>query len=97
MSEAPFRKEFFHISGPVLDLDLIETDAGDDRILPFYYWNIVLKATGETVGAISLRLGHNYHSETSAMRSTRCTAGIITHTMPAVCSNPSRRHTAWII
>ena len=62
MSEAPFRKEFFHISGPILDLDLIETDAGDDRILPFYYWNIVLKATGETVGAISLRLGHNYHS-----------------------------------
>ena len=62
MSDFPFCEEFFHISGPLLDLDLIETDGGSEKILPFYYWNIVLHATGERVGSISLRVGHDYHS-----------------------------------
>ena len=62
MSKFPFCKQFFHISGPLLDLDLIETDDGDEKIIPFYYWNIILKSTGKNIGCISLRIGHNYHS-----------------------------------
>lgn len=62
MSKFPFCEQFFHISGPLLDLDLIETDDGDDKAIPFYYWNIILKSTGESIGCISLRIGHNYHS-----------------------------------
>ena len=56
-----FRSEFFSISGDVLDLKLIETNDGNKDVIPFYYWSICLK-TGEEVGAISLRIGHNYHS-----------------------------------
>ena len=62
MSDTLFRREFYRISGPLLTLDLIETDAGDEKIIPFYYWNILLKFTGEKIGSISLRIGHNYHS-----------------------------------
>ena len=62
MSKFPFCEQFFHISGPLLDLDLIETGDGDDKAIPFYYWNIILKSTGENIGCISLRIGHNYHS-----------------------------------
>ena len=62
MSVFPFQEQFFRISGPMLDLHLIEINDGDGKAIPFYYWSIILRATGEKIGAISLRIGYNYHS-----------------------------------
>ena len=57
-----FCEEFYKIDGDLLSLKLIDTFPAKGEELPFYYWSIVLKSTGEEAGKISLRLGHNYHS-----------------------------------
>ena len=62
MKDSLFRKEFFFIDGDIVSLRLLETVEGNGDELPFYWWSIVEKRTGENVGKISLRLGHNYHS-----------------------------------
>ena len=62
MKDSPFRKEFFFIDGDIVSLRLLKTVEGNGDELPFYWWSIVEKETGENVGKISLRLGHNYHS-----------------------------------
>ena len=62
MKDSLFRKEFFFIDGDIVSLRLLETVEGNGDELPFYWWSIVENASGATVGKISLRLGHNYHS-----------------------------------
>ena len=62
MQKNAFKKEFYSVDGSVLSLRLLETVEGDGDELPFYWWSIVENASGATVGKISLRLGHNYHS-----------------------------------
>ena len=57
-----FKSEFYLIKGDLLILKLIDTFPQKEEELPFYYWSIIVKATSEEVGKISLRLGHNYHS-----------------------------------
>ena len=62
MSRGIFREEFYNVEGDMLALRLIDTVDGKEAELPFYWWSIILKASGQEVGKISLRLGHNYHS-----------------------------------
>lgn len=62
MKNSLFRKEFFFVDGDIVSLRLLETVEGNGDELPFYWWSIVENASGATVGKISLRLGHNYHS-----------------------------------
>ncbi len=62
MGRGIFREEFYNVEGDMLDLRLIDTVDGKEAELPFYWWSIILKASGQEVGKISLRLGHNYHS-----------------------------------
>lgn len=57
-----FKEENFHLQNEVLILALIETAEGDQQILPYYYYDIILKSSMMKVGKISIRIGHNYHS-----------------------------------
>ena len=63
MQNNAFKKEFYSVDGGVLSLRLIEKVEGSENELPFYWWSIVENESGATVGKISLRLGHNYHSD----------------------------------
>lgn len=62
MDKKIFNESFYEIDGELLKLSLIETVDGDNKVLPFYYWNIIEKETNSVIGAISLRIGKNYHS-----------------------------------
>lgn len=57
-----FKKELFYIKGEILDLKIINTFAGNENELPFYWYEIILKSTNTPIGKISIRIGHNYHS-----------------------------------
>ena len=57
-----FKKDFFLIKGDILTLALLEAVNGNEKELPFYWYEIILNKTNTSVGKISLRIGHNYHS-----------------------------------
>lgn len=57
-----FNQKFSMINGDVLTLKLIETYAGDEQIIPFYYYSIYLNSISTAIGKISIRIGHNEHS-----------------------------------
>ncbi len=57
-----FLEEYDSIEGEILDLAIIEKNPGDEKAIPFYWYNIILKQTKEIIGQISLRIGKNYHS-----------------------------------
>ncbi len=57
-----FNQNFKIIKGDTLTLKLIETCVGDDRIIPFYYYEVYLNSKSSTIGKISIRIGHNEHS-----------------------------------
>ena len=57
-----FNKAFNTIIGKCLTLRLIETYHGDDKIIPFYYYDIYLNQIDKPIGKISIRIGHNQHS-----------------------------------
>mgnify|MGYP003295234220 CR=1 FL=1 len=59
---AIFNKDFYTIENETLRLELIETNEGNEKALPFYWWKIILKEINKEIGKISLRIGHNYHS-----------------------------------
>ncbi|MCM1131805.1 MAG: GNAT family N-acetyltransferase [Roseburia sp.] len=50
------------IEREILDLSIIEKNPGNEKEIPFYWYNILLKETKEIIGQISLRIGRNYHS-----------------------------------
>lgn len=50
------------IKGNILTLKLVETFFGDDKIIPFYYFDIYLNENDNPIGKISIRIGHNEHS-----------------------------------
>ncbi len=52
------RKDFNIIEGKDIVLKLIKYDLGNDKILPFYWYQIILKSTNEAVGKISMRIGN---------------------------------------
>ena len=56
------KKELFYIKGEILDLKLIDTFKGNDKELPFYWYEIILKSINKPIGKISIRIGNNYHS-----------------------------------
>ena len=57
-----FNQEFKTIKGNMLTLKLIETCVGDDKVIPFYYYDIYLKSISSPIGKISIRIGYNEHS-----------------------------------
>ncbi|HMM01153.1 MAG TPA: GNAT family N-acetyltransferase [Bacilli bacterium] len=57
-----FTNKFDFIKGKRIDLIIQSKDGGNDKIIPFYYFSIVLHDTVCEVGKISLRIGHNHHS-----------------------------------
>jgi len=52
---------FDALSGPNIDLAVIEKHPGDALMLPFYYYDMIDKS-GNIVGKISIRIGDNYNS-----------------------------------
>lgn len=62
MSDNLFNKDFCYIDGEKIALRLIDTYEGEGGELPFYWWDIILKSNNVSVGKISFRIGHNYHS-----------------------------------
>ena len=57
-----FNQNFKIIKGDTLTLKLMETCVGDDKVIPFYYYEIYLNSISSTIGKISIRIGHNKHS-----------------------------------
>lgn len=57
-----FLDEYDLIEGEILDLSIIEKNPGNEKEIPFYWYNILLKETKEIIGQVSLRIGKNYHS-----------------------------------
>ena len=43
-----------------MHLEIIEKNPGDDVMIPYYYYRILIG--DQAVGAISIRIGENYHS-----------------------------------
>lgn len=56
-----FTDKFDSITSHGLTLKITEKESGDDTILPFYYYDII-DSNHQTVGKISIRIGHNFHS-----------------------------------
>ena len=57
-----FNEAFFTLENESVRLELIGTYDGNDKELPFYWWNIISKSRKVNVGKISFRIGNNYHS-----------------------------------
>lgn len=62
MKEVQFNKKFESINDDFLSLSLISFEKGNDKEIPFYWYDIILKETNEKIGKISIRIGYNYHS-----------------------------------
>ena len=58
-----FSNKFDFIHGDRIDLRIREQNPGNDVLIPFYYYDIILKPNNEVIGKISIRIGHNYHSK----------------------------------
>ena len=57
-----FTDKFDVIEGEELVLKIIEKNPGDDKMIPFYYYDIFQKSDMSAVGKISVRIGNNFHS-----------------------------------
>lgn len=55
-----FFDKYDFIEAEPLSLKIIEKHPGDNIVIPFYYWDILLN--GHPIGKISLRIGSNFHS-----------------------------------
>ena len=53
---------FDAIIGDPLTLKIIEKNPGNEQTIPLYYYEICLTDSGQPVGKISIRIGHNFHS-----------------------------------
>lgn len=60
MSMFKFFNEFDVISTDEITLKISQKHQGDDELLPFYYYDIIVG--NNIVGKISIRIGNNYHS-----------------------------------
>jgi predicted acetyltransferase len=61
MTEFPFFDCFDSLPGENgMHLEIIEKNPGDDVMIPYYYYRILIG--DQAVGAISIRIGENYHS-----------------------------------
>lgn len=57
-----FTDKFNMIENDELILRVTEKFPGDDKLIPFYYYDIVRKPYMKTAGKISIRIGNNFHS-----------------------------------
>lgn len=57
-----FTYKFDVIENGELILRITEKCHGDDKLIPFYYYDIVRKSDMKKVGKISVRIGNNFHS-----------------------------------
>ncbi len=55
-----FLNDFDILSDGEITLNITQKHKGDDELLPFYYYDILVGS--ESVGKISIRIGSNYHS-----------------------------------
>jgi len=62
MESFTFNDQFDIIEGSELILKVTEKCEGNKEIIPFYYYDIIRKSDGATVGKISIRIGNNFHS-----------------------------------
>ena len=60
MSEFEFLSNIDAMSDGKIVLRISQKYQGDDKLLPFYYYDIFINNTA--VGKISVRIGNNYHS-----------------------------------
>ena len=56
-----FTDKFDTITSPDLTLKITQKHPGDGEMLMFYYYDIINTAN-QTIGKISVRIGHNFHS-----------------------------------
>lgn len=54
--------KFNIINSDVLRLELICFNKGNEKEIPYYWYNIIENKTNKLVGKISIRIGSNYHS-----------------------------------
>lgn len=57
-----FCDKFDEMQDDKVILKIIEKNPGDNRMIPFYYYDIYEKNSLKQIGKISVRIGHNYHS-----------------------------------
>ena len=57
-----FKDEFNIIKGEKIELKILYRDEGDNEEIPYYYYGIFLDGIKKSIGKISIRIGHNYHS-----------------------------------
>ncbi len=57
-----FTDKFDKIESDELALKITQKYNGDDKMIPFYYYDIIRKTDSVTVGKISIRIGNNFHS-----------------------------------
>lgn len=57
-----YNKTLEYIVGDTLDLKLIKYFEGNNIEIPYYWYEIILKSINKSIGKISIRIGHNYHS-----------------------------------
>lgn len=57
-----FCNNFNEIKGNEIELKILYRDEGDDEEIPYYYYGIFLPGIKHSIGKISIRIGHNYHS-----------------------------------
>lgn len=54
--------KFNIINSDILRLELICFNKGNEKEIPYYYYNIIENKTNNNIGKISIRIGCNYHS-----------------------------------
>lgn len=57
-----FLSQFDQLEENDLRLCIRKKNPGNDKEIPYYWYDIILKATNEVIGQISLRIGKNFHS-----------------------------------
>lgn len=57
-----FGSDFDEMDTPRLRLRIIAKEQGNEKEIPYYWYEILRKPDLTPVGKISIRIGHNYHS-----------------------------------
>lgn len=59
---AKYNSKFCVLNSDVLRLELICFNKGNEKEIPYYWYNIIENMTNKQVGKISIRIGSSYHS-----------------------------------
>ena len=66
-----FTDEFDILENDELILKITQKYSGDNKMIPFYYYDILRKSDSATVGKISIRIGNNFHSLSLAAQNAK--------------------------